>query len=454
MFRRVAAAALVAAMPAFAATPWQTISSEPGKRIEIDRTSFKKDASGKSEALGRIVLDKPINDPRTSSSYRIIESLSRYDCGSRSYATIKRSYYREEGDLLRQEDVKTQLEMPVRSGTLDDKMLREVCRPKPGAEAAAEATKIAEKVGNAAGELRKANEAMLKKEAAKPESVKPEPVKPPVQKAVPVPPPVVKAPPPAPPAPVAYVPAPRKPRPEKPAVEREHSLGTYAHAHIHWSYEGEGGPANWGKLKPEYASCASGQRQSPIDIRDGIKVDLEPIKFAYRPSHFRVVDNGHTIQVTVAGSSIALLGKTYELQQFHFHRPSEERVNGKLFEMVVHLVHKAEDGKLAVVAVLLDRGQENQVVQTIWNNLPLEKKEEVMPPGLTIDVSQLLPENRSYYTYMGSLTTPPCSEGVLWLVMKQPQQLSPEQLGIFARLYSNNTRPVQPGFSRLIKESR
>ncbi|MBP9805857.1 MAG: carbonic anhydrase family protein [Candidatus Accumulibacter sp.] len=228
----------------------------------------------------------------------------------------------------------------------------------------------------------------------------------------------------------------------------------YAHAQIHWAYEGEGGPENWGTLKPEYATCAIGKRQSPIDIRDGLRVDLEAIQFNYGPSQFRVVDNGHTIQVEVGGSSISLLGKTYDLVQFHFHRPSEERVNGKSFDMVAHLVHRSDDGKLAVVAVLLEKGIEQPLIQTVWNNLPLEKNEYVTPPGLTIDLAQLLPADRTYYTYMGSLTTPPCSEGVLWLVLKQPQPISSEQLAIFARLYRHNARPLQANFGRMVKESR
>jgi carbonic anhydrase len=117
-----------------------------------------------------------------------------------------------------------------------------------------------------------------------------------------------------------------------------------------------------------------GERQSPIDIRDGIKVDLEPIRFDYRPSNFRIVDNGHTIQVNLGpGNTMAVMGRMYDLVQFHFHRPSEERINGKGFDMVVHLVHKDLDGRLAVVAVLLERGQAHPVMQTLWNNLPLEK---------------------------------------------------------------------------------
>lgn len=224
--------------------------------------------------------------------------------------------------------------------------------------------------------------------------------------------------------------------------------------HIHWSYEGEGGPANWSKLRPDYASCGNGKRQSPIDIREGVRVDLENIKFDYQPSLFRVIDNGHTIQVNVGeGNRMTLQDHQYDLVQFHFHRPAEERINGKTYDMVAHLVHKDLDGRLAVVAVLLEKGTEHPLIQSVWNNLPLEVNLETTP-STAIDLNRLLPEKRAYWTYMGSLTTPPCSEGVLWIVLKQPQQISPEQIAIFSRLYRNNARPIQGSNSRLIKESR
>jgi carbonic anhydrase len=220
-----------------------------------------------------------------------------------------------------------------------------------------------------------------------------------------------------------------------------------------WSYDGKAGPSAWGNLKPEFATCTSGARQSPIDITDGIKVELDPVQFDYRPTGFRVIDNGHTVQVNVApGNTIEVTGKRYELTQFHFHRPSEERINGKPFDMVAHLVHRSVDGRLAVVAVLLERGSAQAVVQTVWNNLPLEKGDEVTAKG-ALDLNALLPSDRRYYTYMGSLTTPPCSEGVLWMVMKSPVEISPEQLAIFSRLYPMNARPIQASSGRLIKES-
>ncbi len=221
----------------------------------------------------------------------------------------------------------------------------------------------------------------------------------------------------------------------------------------HWSYAGEVGPQAWGGLRAEFTQCSSGQRQSPIDIREGIAVDLEPIRFSYQSSSFGVVDNGHTVQVNVAaGNFIELGGRRFELQQFHFHRPSEERIDGRQFDMVAHLVHKDTEGKLAMVAVLLDRGSVQPLVQTVWNNLPLEKHQETKA-RVSIDLSQLLPTDRRYYTYMGSLTTPPCSEGVQWVVMRHPVAISQEQLDIFARLYPMNARPLQAASGRRIMQS-
>ncbi|MES2262539.1 MAG: carbonic anhydrase family protein [Pseudomonadota bacterium] len=220
-----------------------------------------------------------------------------------------------------------------------------------------------------------------------------------------------------------------------------------------WGYEGELGPANWSKINSDWAACANGKRQSPIDIRDGMKVDLEQIAFEYRPSPFSVQDNGHTVQVTMGGGNFITVGnRMYELMQFHFHRPSEERINGRGFEMVMHLVHKDGEGHYAVLALLLERGKPQPVVQTVWNNLPLEKG-DVMAPAIVLDPNELLPQRRDYYTYMGSLTTPPCTENVLWLVMKEPVQASPAQMALFSRLYPLNARPVQPASGRMIKES-
>lgn len=221
-----------------------------------------------------------------------------------------------------------------------------------------------------------------------------------------------------------------------------------------WAYDGPSGPAHWHELNPEFKQCGVGQRQSPIDIRDGIPVELDPIQFDYKLSAFRVIDNGHTVQVNVEpGNRIVVNGRRYDLVGFHFHRPSEERLNGRQFEMVAHLVHKDLEGKLAVVAVLIEEGKGHPVVQQVWNNLPLEKHTE--QAGLQgLDLLQLLPEDRRYVTYMGSLTTPPCTEGVLWMVMKKPVSVSTQQISIFSRLYPMNARPVQSAGDRLIKDGQ
>lgn len=224
-----------------------------------------------------------------------------------------------------------------------------------------------------------------------------------------------------------------------------------------WGYAGDIGPDRWAELSPDNRLCAVGTRQSPIDIRDGLGVDLEKIAFDYRPSSFSVLDEGHTVRVDVApGNGLTVMGRRYELQEFHFHRPSEERVNGQQFEMVAHLVHRDAQGHVAIVAVLLERGPDDRpqpVIQTVWANLPLERGEATRPQA-QIDLGQLLPADRGYYTYMGSLTTPPCSEGVLWMVMRQPVPLTAQQIAVFARLYPMNARPLQAGSGRLIKQSQ
>ena len=222
---------------------------------------------------------------------------------------------------------------------------------------------------------------------------------------------------------------------------------------VDWAYSGATGPDAWGQLKPAYRLCMLGKRQSPIDIRDGLPVHLDPIQFDYRPTRFRVIDTGRTVEVKFdLGNSITVMGQRYELVAMHFHRPSEERVNGRAYPMSAHLLHKSPAGQHAVVAVLLDQGESQPLIQQVWNNLPLEKHQEQLAQA-PMDPSQILPAQRAqYYTYMGSLTTPPCTENVLWMVMKQPVTVSIDQIDIFHRLYPMNARPVQPTSGRLIKE--
>jgi carbonic anhydrase len=222
-------------------------------------------------------------------------------------------------------------------------------------------------------------------------------------------------------------------------------------AAVHWTYEGEHGPAHWGTLNPDYETCKLGKHQSPIDIRGAKAASLPAIEFSYQASPLKIVDNGHTVQVTYApGSFITVGDKRYELQQFHFHHPAEEKVNGKPYPLVAHLVHKNAEGKLAVVAVLLTEGKANPFIESVWKYLPAEGKESA-PEGVTVDVADLLPTERGYYTFTGSLTTPPCSEDVTWFVLKKPAQVSKSEVAVFGKKYPHNARPVQPLNGRLVQ---
>jgi carbonic anhydrase len=245
-------------------------------------------------------------------------------------------------------------------------------------------------------------------------------------------------------------------KPGPPSAAKAAATAVLAHGpgQVPWGYQGPTGPQHWGSLRPEFALCGSGQRQSPIDIRGGLAVDLEPPKFSYQASRFGVIDNGRAVQVNMApGNFIELAGKRFDLQQMYFHRPSEARIDGRQFEMSVHLVHKDEQGRQAMVAVLIDKGQPQPAVQKVLNNLPLEKGEETIA-RVALDLSELLPSDRRFFTYMGSLTVPPCSEGVQWVVMRQPVTMSPEQIELFARIYPMNARPVQQAGGRRILQSQ
>ena len=224
-----------------------------------------------------------------------------------------------------------------------------------------------------------------------------------------------------------------------------------------WDYEGENGPQAWGRLKPAFNLCATGRRQSPISIEEGATLQgpAEPIQFSYVPSNGTVVNNGHTIQVDVQGdNTISVRGSSYRLLQFHFHTPSEEQINFNRFPMAVHLVHRNAEGQLAIVAVLLDVGAASPLVDKVWTYMPLDTGDQVRMPDAMLNLAELLPTDQRYYQYMGSLTEPPCSEGVLWMVLKAPMTVSQAQLKLFTQLYPNNARPIQPLNARPVRDAQ
>ena len=223
----------------------------------------------------------------------------------------------------------------------------------------------------------------------------------------------------------------------------------------HWTYEGKEGPSKWATLDKSYATCSLGHAQSPIDIRGAEPADLPPLKFDYKTVPLNIINNGHTIQVNYpSGSTLTVGDKTYTLKQFHFHHPSEEHINGHGFDLVAHLVHADAEGHLAVVAVLFKPGAENPLLATVWKNIPSEKEKAVDAPSVLVDVSALLPSDHGYYTFPGSLTTPPCSEGVTWYVLKTQSSISPAEVATFAKLYPKDARPIQPLNGRHVLETK
>jgi carbonic anhydrase len=217
----------------------------------------------------------------------------------------------------------------------------------------------------------------------------------------------------------------------------------------HWGYSGDESPKHWGDLHKNYGLCSSGKNQSPIDLKNFIKSDLAAIKFNYGTLVSDIVNNGHTVQANyAAGSSITLNGHSFDLKQFHFHTPSENHIKGKSYPMEAHLVHADKAGNLAVVAVMFEEGAANSAMADLWKQIP-KKAGDKHSLSSKVNVSSLLPENRDYYRFNGSLTTPPCTEGVVWLVMKNSVSVSKQQIETFSNvMHHANNRPVQAINSR------
>ena len=224
-----------------------------------------------------------------------------------------------------------------------------------------------------------------------------------------------------------------------------------------WSYQGETGADFWGELDPKFSTCAVGQAQSPIDIQSSAISSFGSLELDYRDTPLKIVNNDRTIRVNYQpGSSLALDGQKYELLQFHFHQPSEHLISGKALAMEAHFVHQNRaTGDLVVLAVLMSAGQINRALNTVWDNIPFQSDRAEEVSDLIFNAANLLPENiNRYYRYRGSLTTPPCSEIVTWLVLKQPVQVSKLQVARFMEVIGTNARPVQALNNRLLSESK
>jgi carbonic anhydrase len=217
----------------------------------------------------------------------------------------------------------------------------------------------------------------------------------------------------------------------------------------HWSYKGDTGPEHWGELDPAYSACANGNEQSPINIEfSQVKKakNLEGVQIQYEPTPFLLENNGYTIQANAMTESNSILveGNEYKLTQLHFHTPSEHQFNGQNADMELHLVHKNPNGKIAVLGVMIQKGEENEQLSSIWNVLPKEETDKPITLKEPINLQALLPQDQTSFHYNGSLTTPPCTEGVKWVVFKQPIEMSNQQIQVFQEIFPDNHRPVQP----------
>jgi len=217
-----------------------------------------------------------------------------------------------------------------------------------------------------------------------------------------------------------------------------------------WGYSGDIGPSHWGDLKSEYQMCKIGKNQSPINITNEIKANLKPLKIEYNVKAYEFVNNGHTLKAKMKkGGKLYIDNKEFKLIQFHFHTPSENTIEGKFFPMEAHFVHASKDGELAVVSVMFQNGKYNATMQKLINNIPkhLDYKNICKT---NLKAKDLLPKNLDYYRFNGSLTTPPCSEGVRWFVLKTPVEMSPAQIKEFEKVMGKNNRPIQPINARVI----
>jgi len=218
-----------------------------------------------------------------------------------------------------------------------------------------------------------------------------------------------------------------------------------------WKYTGTNGPENWGNLDNKNHACSAGKLQSPFDIKADIDAKLLPIDFTYGALPISVVNNGHTLQVNTIDNSnkIEVSGHTFALKQFHFHTPSEYTIDGKEFPMELHFVHASDEGNFAVIGVMMEEGEANPTIDALWESAPAEKGEKTTE-GAKFDLVSLLPEQHNYLRFMGSLTTPPCTEGINWHMLQTPITVSKAQIEKFKTIFPHNARPLQPENNRLV----
>lgn len=508
-------AAIMATSPVAAhADMWEKIIGNSGRTVEIDTSAIINAEHGSKVSWGQFVLD---DSEAKINGYRTIKALNRYDCLGRSFTTVKRVYMDDDNNILREESMPTQQPIVVRSNSIDEQIWRKVCGLST-ASATGKRGNRSKAPQNSANRIRKvasaadrAAQKALQPAQAPSQAASPPPKamllpvsatavntrsqknsvtlaaadSPPADLHIqlkPIPMPSVPPKPPAPKLPEQPVspqsqkrlpepsPPPQRgsakqplvlPAPAVPPRGRESVPAQqpvlFPENSESWSYSGATGPEFWGKLRPEWTQCTEGKRQSPIEFMTAkpVLVNLDPIQFDYRPTSFVIINGHRQLRIRVTeGMSMEVRGQRYTLEGFTLHRPAETRINNKAADIEAHFFHRDDKGRIALLAVQFVRGsQPSAPLQTLLNNLPLERGDSYAPQT-TLNMAAFLPSSTAHYLYMGSLTTPPCTEGVLWVVMKEPMTLSDGQYEVFSRLHPENARPPQPAFDRLILESQ
>lgn len=481
------------------ADSWEKIVSDSGRTVEINTSAIFDAEHGVKVSWGRIVLH---DSEAKQAGYHTIKALNRYDCFGRSFTTVKRVYMDAKDNIIREESIPKQQSVRVRNNSVDEQIWSKVCglptasvldnnRSKAAPKPMRQISKLADVADQAA---RDALATPLPKRALLPAAATDPPQAPASGNAPlfaqfkPIPMPDV----PQTPVPPAAPRQPRQPTSQQlqeqlpgasplprrgstiqpfilpaPATSPRVRLNMPAQQPaqpVHflessesWGYSGTIGPEFWGRMRPEWTLCAEGKRQSPIDFMAAkpITVDLDPVKFDYRATSFVIINGPRQLRVKVSeGMGMEVRGQRYALEGFTLHRPAETSVGNKIADMEAHFFHRGDKGRIAVLAVQFVRAsQPSAPLQTLLNNLPLERGDSYAPPT-TLDMTAFLPSSVAHYLYMGSLTTPPCTEGVIWVVMKEPMTLSNGQYEIFSHLHADNARPPQPDFGRLILETR
>lgn len=431
------------AAPAVAESDWLTVAYNDERRVELDRKGVIHSDSGTRVAWARMLLGKA---EAAELGYAAVFALNRYDCRNRTFVPVRRRYLDDRNIVVREEEIADRTPRELSQAGVDERLWREICQP-PSHEALTQIARVAERrsgvqdrAENTSSEARDktslARTASVKTTAKRNASPSPQPASPQPTSPQPAP---EKAPEPA----VPPLNAPSSKTTEEPAVLPE------------WSYEGLTGPVMWGRLRPEWAVCGEGKRQSPIALDSALIVGLEPVRFDYRPIPVRVFDTGRVLRVLPGEKLTAQIrGERFELTYIEVHRPGEERVDGRIHDLSVDLHHRAADGRFAVVSIQFSASDHSHPVIDAWlAALPLERG-DTHAPTVRVDLRALLPSEPGYILYSGSLTSPPCTEGVLRVIMRQAQELSHAQLAVIAHLHPPNARPLQSLEGRRLLGSR